>query len=89
MAEDDQLEGTPYFFAGRRSFKEAELLSYIRREHRKGRHLGEIIDDPFVHSLGSRNFVWQTLRDTPLIELLDEDVREAIQRESADVSKAE
>ena len=65
MAEDDELEGTPYFFAARRPFKEAELLSYIRREHRKGRHLGEIIDDPFVHSLGSRNFVWATLRDTP------------------------
>jgi hypothetical protein len=79
MAEDDQLEGTPYFFAARRPFKEAELLSYIRREHRKGRHLGEIIDDPYVHSLGSRNFVWATLRDTPLIELLDEDVREAIE----------
>ena len=79
MAEDDQLEGTPYFFAARRPFKEAELLSYVRREHRKGRHLGEIIDDPYVHSLGSRNFVWATLRDTPLIELLDEDVREAIE----------
>ena len=89
MAEDDQLEGTPYFFAGRRSFKEAELLSYIRREHRKGRHLGEIIEDPFVHSLGTSNFVWATLRDTSLIELLDEDVREAIQRESAEASKAE
>jgi hypothetical protein len=89
MSEDDQLEGTPYFFAAPRTFKEAELLSYVRREHRKGRHLGEIIDDPFVHSLGSRNFVWQTLRDTPLIELLDEDVREAIETEIAAASKAE
>jgi hypothetical protein len=79
MAEDDELEGTPYFFAAERPFKEAELLSYIRREHRKGRHLGEIIDDPYVQSLGSRNFLWQTLRDTPLIELLDEDDREAIE----------
>ena len=86
MAEDDQLGGTPYFFAARRPYKEAELLSYIRREHRRGRHLGEIIDDPYVHSLGSRNFLWATLRDTSLIELLDADVREAIQRESAALS---
>ncbi len=79
VAEDDQLSGTPYFFAARRSFQEAELLSYIRREHRRGRHLGEIIDDPYVHKLGSREFLWATLRDTPLIELLDDDVREAIE----------
>ncbi len=79
MPEDESLGGNPYFFAERRPFKEAELLSYIRREHRRGRHLGEIIDDPYVHSLGSREFLWQTLRDTPLIELLDEDVREAIE----------
>ena len=67
-------------------FKEAELLSYIRREHRRGRHLGEIIDDPYVQKCGPRSFLWQTLRDTSLLELLDEDVREAIQRESADIS---
>jgi hypothetical protein len=70
-------------------FKEAELLSYIRREHRRGRHLGEIIEDPYVHECGSREFLWATLRDTSLIELLDEDVREVIQRESADLSNQE
>lgn len=68
-----------------RSFRQHELLSYIRREHRRGRHLSEIIEDPHVQSFGSRTFLWETLRDTPLIELLDEDVREAIQRESGDL----
>lgn len=68
------------------AFKEAELLSYIRREHRRGRHLSEIIDDPFVRESGSRTFLWETLRDTSLLELLDEDDRDAIQREIADVS---
>ena len=68
------------------AFKEAELLSYIRREHKRGRHLSEIIDDPYVHEFGPRSLLWATLRDTSLIELLDDDVREAIQRESADVS---
>jgi hypothetical protein len=86
MAEPGPLSGTPYFFTDRRPYREERLLSYIRREHRRGRHLGEILDDPYVQRCGSREFVWTTLRDTPLIELLEEDVREAIQRESAALS---
>jgi len=76
----------PYFFSGRRRFREERLLSYIHREHRRGRHLTEIVDDPYVRRCGSPEFVWATLRDTFLIDLLDEDVREAIQRESAEAS---
>ena len=86
MANWGPLGGTPYFFASRRPFREERLLSYIRREHRRGRHLGEILGDPYVRRCGSRDFVWMTLRDTPLIELLEADVREAIQRESAALS---
>jgi hypothetical protein len=76
----------PYFFSRRRQFREERLLSYIHREHRRGRHLAEILEDPYVQRCGSREFVWATLRDTRLIALLDEDVRAAIQRESADSS---
>jgi hypothetical protein len=80
------LGRTPYFFSGRRRLREERLLSYIHREHQRGRHLAEILDDPYVKRCGSPEFVWATLRDTPLIHLLEDDVREAIQRESADVS---
>ncbi len=76
----------PYFFNRRRRFREERLLSYIVREHRRGRHLAEILEDSYVQRCGSRGFVWETLRDTRLIELLDGDVREAIQRESAALS---
>jgi hypothetical protein len=76
----------PYFFSARRRYREERLLSYIHREHQQGRHLKEILDDPYVKRCGSRDFVWETLRDTPLIELLDDDVRQAIQRGSADAS---
>ncbi|MFL5916160.1 MAG: hypothetical protein ACJ752_11085 [Gaiellaceae bacterium] len=76
----------PYFFSARRRYREERLLSYIHREHQRGRHLTEILDDPYVQRCGSRGFVWETLRDTSLIELLDEDVRQAIQRESAEAS---
>ena len=80
MATSDPLARTPYYFAGRRPFREERLLSYIRREHRRGRHLGEIIEDAYVGRCGSREFVWETLRDTSLIELLEADVREAFER---------
>lgn len=76
----------PYFFSNRRRYREERLLSYIHREHEKGRHLTEILEDSYVKRCGSREFVWETLRDTQLIELLDADVRQAIQRESADAS---
>lgn len=83
------LRGTPYFWYDRRPFREQRLLSYIRRQHRRGRHLGEILDDPYVRRCGSPAFVWATLRDTPLLALLDADVREAIQRESDALSNQE
>ncbi len=76
----------PYFFSRRRRFREERLLAYIHREHQRGRHLSEILEDPYVKRCGSSAFVWETIRDTPLITMLDEDVREAIQRGSVDAS---
>ena len=86
MVSVGRLSGTPYFFSDRRPYREERLLSYIRREHRRGRHLSEILDDPYVRRCGSRAFVWATLRDTPLIELLEQDVLEAIRRDSEALS---
>lgn len=86
MAGGGPLADTPYFFASRRQFRQERLLSYIRREHRRGRNLAEILEDRYVRRCGSREFVWQTLRETPLIELLEQDVIEAIQRASAELS---
>jgi hypothetical protein len=80
MATAGPLARTPYFFSGRRPFREERLLSYIRRQHRHGRHLGDILGDAYVRRCGSREFVWSTLRNTPLIELLEADVREAFER---------
>jgi hypothetical protein len=77
----------PYFFSRRRRFREERLLAYIHREHQRGRHLAEILEDSYVKRCGSPEFVWATLRDTPLIELLEADVREAIQRESSGLSQ--
>jgi hypothetical protein len=89
MAAREPLVNTPYFFVGRRRFREQRLLSYLHREHRRGRKLVEILDDPYVRRCGSPEFVWQTIRETPLLELLEQDVIEAIQRASAAVSNHE
>jgi hypothetical protein len=88
MATWGPLGRTPYFFSARRPFREERLVSYIRREHRRGRHLGEILDDPYVGRCGSRELVWATLRDTALIELLEADVREAFEEASVALSRA-
>jgi hypothetical protein len=89
MSSIEPLADTPYFFAARRPFRQERLLSYIRREHRRGRTLGAIIEDPYVQRCGSRELVWQTLRDTPLLELLERDVVEAIHRATAALSDAD
>lgn len=87
MASWGTLGRTPYFFSARRAFREERLLSYIRREHRRGRHLGEILDDPYVRRCGSREFVWATVRDTSLIELLEADVRASFERATTALSQ--
>jgi hypothetical protein len=86
MANSGPLGRTPYFFSARRPFREERILSYIRREHRRGRHLGEILEDAYVRRCGSRELVWGTLRDTSLIELLEADVREAFARATEELS---
>ena len=86
MAHAGPLARTPYFFSGRKPFREERLLSYIRREHRRGRHLGEILEDAYVGRCGSREFVWSTLRNTSLIELLEADIREAFEWASETLS---
>jgi hypothetical protein len=76
----DALSQTPYYFLARRPFREERLLSYIRRQHRRGRRFVEILDDPYIARLGGRELVWQTLRDTSMIELLAADLREEFER---------
>jgi hypothetical protein len=86
MTDLDSLRRTPYYFLGRRPFREERLLSYIRRQHRRGRHFDEILDDPYVGRCGPPDLVWETLRHTSLIELLGRDVRDAFERAAEHLS---
>jgi hypothetical protein len=89
MATSGPLARTPCFFSAPHPFREERLVSYMRRAHRRGRHLGEILDDAYVRRCGTEEFVWATRRHTSLIELLEQDVCDAIQRDSAALSNHE
>jgi hypothetical protein len=72
------IERTPFYFIGPWPLREAELAAYIRREHRRGRRLAEIVDDPYVHNRGGRALLQAVLGSPALIRALGEDVAEAI-----------
>ncbi len=72
------LGSGPYWFLGGRPFREAELRSYIIREHRRGRQLGEILDDPYLRRYGS-SLRWKALMRPDTIAALQANVQVAIE----------
>jgi len=79
------LARTPYYFIGPRPYREAELAAYIRREHRRGRRLAEILDDPYVHNRGGRALLETVLGSPDLIRALGQDVADAIRLQEAEL----
>ena len=75
-----RFAGNPYFFLGRRPFREERLRSYIVAQHRTGRPLAAIIDDPYVRRCGSESFCWRVVEDRRTLEALERDVRQSIER---------
>jgi hypothetical protein len=84
MAPGWPLARTPYFFIGPRPYREAELAAYIRREHRRGRHLTDILDDPYLDRR-SEALVRAVLRHPSLIRALREDVVDAIRLQETEL----
>jgi hypothetical protein len=78
MAAVGPLSRTPYFFLGRRPYREAELAAYLRREHRRGRRITEILNDPYIDRCGGQAVVRAALRQPDLIRALREDITDAI-----------
>jgi hypothetical protein len=74
-----RYRGNPYLFLGPRPFREARLRSYIVGQHRAGRPLAEIVDDPYVRRCGSQAFCWQVIQDAKTIAELERHVRETIE----------
>lgn len=79
MLSTEPLRGTPYQFLGERPFREARLRSYIVAQHRAGRSLSSILDDPYVRRCGTRSFCWRVILDRRTIEAIERDVCDAIE----------
>jgi hypothetical protein len=73
----------PYFFVRGRPFREARLRAYIVGQHRLGRALGEILDDPYVGRCGGRSLAWRVICQPETIAALGADVRAEIEALSA------
>jgi hypothetical protein len=78
MVADEELARTPFYFLGRRPYREAELIAYLRREHRRGRRLDEILNDPYVDRCGGQAVLRAVFRRPGLIRSLGQDVADAI-----------
>ena len=71
------LSGNPYFVLGRRPFREERLRAYIVAQHRTGRLLADIVEDPYLRRCGSSRFCWQVIQDPRTINALEENIRHA------------
>jgi hypothetical protein len=61
-----------FLFASRRSDK--QVAAYIVREHRQGRSLDDILDDPYVKNRCSSQDVARVLESPEVIQALGDDI---------------
>jgi hypothetical protein len=64
-----------FLFAGKRS--EEQVAAYIKREHKRGRPLAEILDDPYVRNRCSEQDIGRILERPELVHALGDDVASA------------
>jgi hypothetical protein len=65
---------SPFSFLFASSRKEERVAEYVIREHRKGRSLEEIFDDPYVKNRFSKQELARLLDRPELIRSLGEDI---------------
>ena len=68
----------PYSFLGPRPFREARLRSYLVSQHRLGRPLRAVLEDPYVRRCGGARLCDRVLNDPAMIAALEADVEAAI-----------
>jgi hypothetical protein len=61
-----------FLFAGRRS--EKQVSAYIVREHRRGRSLNAILDDPYVRNRCSDQEIARVLERPEVVHALGDDI---------------
>ena len=79
------LVHTPFYFLGPRRYREAEVAAYIRREHRRGRRLAEILNDPYFDRRCSEGLLRAVLQSPSLIRALGQDVVDAIRLQEGEL----
>jgi hypothetical protein len=74
VEEDKSFWRNPlsFLFADRRS--EKQVATYIVREHRQGRSLDDILDDPYVKNRCSQQDVARVLDSPEVIQALGDDI---------------
>ena len=61
-----------FLFAGRRS--EKQVATYILREHRRGRSLDVIVEDPYVRNRCNEKEIARVLESPEVVHALGEDI---------------
>jgi hypothetical protein len=61
-----------FLFAGRRS--EKQVAAYVVREHKRGRSLDDILDDPYVRNRCSDQEIARVLEEPEVIHALGDDI---------------
>ena len=61
-----------FLFAGRRS--EKQVAAYVVREHRRGRSLSDILDDPYVRNRCSEQEIARVLESPEVVRALGDDI---------------
>jgi len=56
-----EYSGNPFLVFGPRPRRELRVRAYIVRQHRSGRRLADILEDPCLRRLGGQSVVWRTL----------------------------
>ena len=64
----------PLSFFGVRSSKEKRVATYVVREHRRGRPLAEILDDPYVRNRCTEQERARLLDQPEVIHAIGEDI---------------
>ena len=67
------LRGNPFFLFAPRRFRRQRLISYIHREHQRGRALTDILNDHYLANLMSKAERERLLEQPELIRALADD----------------
>jgi hypothetical protein len=72
VAQLASLIRNPFSFLFARSSKEAQVVAYVTREHRRGRRLADILDDRYVQNRLSKQQQLRLLDRPEVVKALGE-----------------